>query len=82
VGQGGGLILGGVIDVVNSTFANNFATFQGGAIFAGGSANVPLANSLFYQNYLDPTHINPVTSEYQGYHTNRELIIGNGCSVD
>ena len=77
VGQGGGLILSnGVIDVVNSTFANNFAMFQGGAIFAGSSANVTLANSLFYQNYLDPTHTNPVTSEYQGYHTNRELING------
>jgi predicted outer membrane repeat protein len=77
VGQGGALIVSnGVIDVVNTTFANNFATFQGGAIFAGGSAAVSLTNSIFYQNRLDPTHTNPVTSEYQGYHTNRELLNG------
>lgn len=74
VGQGGALILNaGVIDVVNSTFASNFATFQGGAIFAGSNAEVTLTSSLFYDNRLDPTHTNPVTSEYQGYHTNREL---------
>jgi predicted outer membrane repeat protein len=76
VGQGGALILAGVIDVVNTTFANNFATFQGGAIFAGGSSTVTLANTLFYRNHLDPTHTNPVTSEFQGYHTNRPLTNG------
>lgn len=74
IGQGGGLRLGGTIDVINSTFANNFATYQGGAIFAGDS--VTLSNSLFYNNYLDPTHTNPVTTQWQGYHTNRELING------
>ena len=77
VGQGGGLILStGVFDLVNSTFAANFATFQGGAIFAGSSAEVTLTNSLFDDNRLDPTHTNPVTSEYQGYHTNRPLLNG------
>ncbi|NJK80831.1 MAG: hypothetical protein HC914_13415 [Chloroflexaceae bacterium] len=82
VGQGGGLIVaGGVIDIVNATFANNFATFQGGAIFAGGASNelvVTLRNTLFYENRLDPTHTNPVTSEFQGYHTNRPLTNGGG----
>ena len=74
VGQGGGLILSnGVIDIVNATFAANFATFQGGAIFAGSASAVTLTNALFYQNRLDPTHTNPVTSEFQGYHTNRPL---------
>jgi predicted outer membrane repeat protein len=78
VGQGGGLILGGTstFDVINSTFADNFATFQGGAIFAGGSSYVTLYNSLFSNNFLDPTHTNPATSEWQGYHTNRELTNG------
>lgn len=77
MGQGGGLILSnGVIDIVNATFADNFATFQGGAIFAGGSSEVTLTSSLFYKNRLDPTHTNPVTTEYQGYHTNRELLNG------
>jgi predicted outer membrane repeat protein len=77
VGQGGGLILSnGVIDVVNSTFTNNFATFQGGAIFAGNSSSVTLTNALFYENRLDPTHTNPVTTQYQGYHTNRSLLNG------
>ncbi len=83
VGQGGGLILSnGVIDVINSTFAENFATFQGGAIFAGGSSDVTLSNSLFYRNRLDPTFVlnpgepDPITPEYQGYHTNRPLTNG------
>lgn len=75
VGQGGALIISdGVIDIVNSTFAENFATFQGGALFS--NAQVTLSNSLFYRNRLDPTHTNPVTSEYQGYHTNRPMING------
>lgn len=76
VGQGGALILSGVIEVINSTFATNFATFQGGAVFAGSSSPVTLANTLFYRNHLDPTHTNPVTSEFQGYHTNRPLSNG------
>ncbi len=83
VGQGGALIISrGIIDVLNSTFAANFATFQGGAIFAGGAGDaqrvVTLKNSLFYQNKLDPTHTNPATSEWQGYHTNRPLENGGG----
>lgn len=78
VGQGGALIVSkGLLDIVNSTFAWNFATFQGGAIHAGGAGdaerNVTLANTLFYENRLDPTHTNPVTTEWQGYHTNRPL---------
>ncbi len=78
VGQGGALIISkGLIDIINSTFAANFATFQGGAIFAGGSDDpervITLTSSIFYQNKLDPTHTNPVTTEWQGYHTNREL---------
>lgn len=76
IGQGGGLVISlGVIDLVNVTFANNFATFQGGALFAGSGpeTTVTLYNSLFYQNRLDPTHTNPVTTEWQGYHTNRPL---------
>lgn len=76
VGQGGGLVISlGVIDIVNTTFASNFATFQGGAVFAGSgpSTTVTLFNSLFYQNKLDPTHTNPATTEWQGYHTNRPL---------
>ncbi|MCB9420636.1 MAG: hypothetical protein H6667_12585 [Ardenticatenaceae bacterium] len=78
IGQGGALVISrGVIDIVNSTFAQNFATFQGGAIHAGGSGDplrvVTLANSLFYDNRLDPMHTDPVTTEWQGYHTNRPL---------
>lgn len=78
IGQGGALIISrGFIDIANSTFAQNFATFQAGAIHAGGSGDplrvVTLTNSLFYDNRLDPTHTNPVTTEWQGYHTNRPL---------
>lgn len=81
IGQGGGLVIGlGVIDLVHVTFAQNFATFQGGALFAGSGPEtvVTLYNSLFYQNRLDPTHTNPVTTEWQGYHTNRPLSNGGG----
>ncbi|NJN18715.1 MAG: hypothetical protein HC822_21895 [Oscillochloris sp.] len=81
VGQGGALILDrGVIDVIHSTFVKNFATFQGGAIHAGGDGDpervITLVGSLFYDNRLDPTHSDPVTSEFQGYHTNRPLESG------
>jgi predicted outer membrane repeat protein len=77
VGQGGALIISnGVIDILNATFAANFATFQGGAIFAGSSASVTLINSIFDRNRLDPTHTYPATTEWQGYHTNRQLLNG------
>lgn len=82
VGQGGGLIVSrGLIDITSSTFAENFATFQGGAIFSCGlsdNCRTTLTRSLFYRNRLDPTHTNPVTTEWQGYHTNRPLINGGG----
>lgn len=82
VGQGGALVVNkGLLDIVNSTFASNFATFQGGAIFAGGASSekvITLANSIFYRNDLDETHTNPVTTEWQGYHTNRSLENGGG----
>ncbi len=82
VGQGGGLIISnGHYDIINTTFANNFATFQGGALFAGNDnseRSVTLTNALFYENRLDPTHTNPVTSEFQGYHTNRPMQNGGG----
>ncbi|MCA9978928.1 MAG: hypothetical protein KC413_24375, partial [Anaerolineales bacterium] len=78
VGQGGALVISrGVIAITNSTFAENFATYQGGAIHAGGAGDplrvVTLTSSLFYDNRLDLTHTNPVTTQWQGYHTNRPL---------
>ena len=79
VGQGGGLIISrGTIDISHVTFAKNFATFQGGAVFASTQASVTLIGSIFSDNRLDPTHTNPVTTEYQGYHTNRPLTNGGG----
>ncbi|MFP4345191.1 MAG: choice-of-anchor Q domain-containing protein, partial [Anaerolineales bacterium] len=39
---------------------------------------ITLANSIFYRNDLDETHTNPVTTEWQGYHTNRSLENGGG----
>ena len=79
IGQGGGLIISrGTIDIGHVTFAKNFATFQGGAVFASNQASVTLISSIFYDNRLDPTHTNPVTTEYQGYHTNRPLTNGGG----
>lgn len=80
VGQGGAVIISkGIIDIVNTTFASNFATFQGGAVFAGASGDperqVTLINALFSQNHLDPNHDG---TEYQGYHTNRPLTNGGG----
>jgi predicted outer membrane repeat protein len=77
VGQGGAVIIsGGFIDIVNSTFANNFATFQGGALFAGkdnSERQTTLTNTIFANNTLDPTHTNPATSKWQGYQTNRVI---------
>lgn len=79
IGQGGGMIISrGTIDISHATFASNFATFQGGAIFAGNEAAVTLTSSIFVSNRLDPTHTNPVTTEFQGYHTNRSLLNGGG----
>jgi hypothetical protein len=86
VGQGGGAIISsGFIDIVNGTFAENFATFQGGALFAGASTDtrrVTLYNSLFYENRLDPEFnlaSDPsITPEYQGFHTNRPQEDGGG----
>ncbi len=79
IGQGGGLIISrGTIDISHATFASNFATFQGGAIFASNNAAVTLTSSIFASNRLDPTHTNPVTTEFQGYHTNRSLLNGGG----
>lgn len=79
IGQGGGMIIArGTIDINHATFAGNFATFQGGAIFAGNEAAVRLTSSIFVSNRLDPTHTNPVTTEFQGYHTNRSLLNGGG----
>lgn len=82
IGQGGAVMINnGFIDIVNTTFANNFATFQGGALFAGETNEgrvVTLRNSLFADNRLDPTHNNPASSEFQGYHTNRPQTNGGG----
>jgi predicted outer membrane repeat protein len=79
IGQGGGMIISrGTIDINHATFASNFATFQGGAIFASNEAAVTLTSSIFASNRLDPTHTNPVTTEFQGYHTNRSLLNGGG----
>ena len=47
IGQGGGLIISrGTIDISHVTFAKNFATFQGGALFAGNQASVKLIGSF------------------------------------
>jgi hypothetical protein len=77
VGQGGAVIISdGIINIINSTFAENFATFQGGAVFIGRESDtkiVTLVNTIFVDNVLDPTHTNPDTSEWQGYHTNTPL---------
>lgn len=83
IGQGGGLVISrGIIAITHATFANNFATFQGGAIHAGGDADparvVTLTGSVFFDNRLDPTHTAIATTEYQGYHTNRPLVNGGG----
>lgn len=72
------IISRGTIDISHVTFAKNFATFQGGAVFASTQASVTLIGSIFSDNRLDPTHTNPVTTEYQGYHTNRPLTNGGG----
>jgi len=73
------IISRGTIDISHVTFAKNFATFQGGAVFASTQASVTLIGSIFSDNRLDPTHTNPVTTEYQGYHTasSRDIF---GCS--
>jgi hypothetical protein len=78
VGQGGAVIIsGGIIDIINSTFAENFATFQGGAVFIGRENDkkiVTLTNSIFVDNVLDPNmKTDQSTTEWQGYHTNTAL---------
>jgi hypothetical protein len=79
VGQGGGAIISsGFIDIINCTFAENFATFMGGALFAAKTTNerkVVLSNSLFYNNSLDLTMDG---TRWQGFHTSHEQPDGGG----
>ncbi len=80
VGQAGAMaVLRGIIDISNSTFANNHAAYQGGAIHAGGSGDpnlqVTLRNTIFLNNTLNEQDL-PSETRWQGYHTNRPLIDG------
>lgn len=78
VGQGGAAIIHlGIWEIVNVTFANNHAAFQGGALFAGSGTNhaVTLRNTIFYSNTLN-YQAGQWTTEWQGYHTNRPMTDG------
>lgn len=81
VGQGGGMIVHlGLIDVINTLFANNHADYQAGALHAGGSSDpdrvVTLTNTIFAGNTLNYGQTEPSETMWQGYHTNRPMTDG------
>ncbi len=80
VGQGGaGMITLGHIDIVNTTFANNHAAYQAGALHAGSATDpdrvVTLRNTIFLDNTLNEQDL-PSETRWQGYHTNRPMVDG------
>ena len=77
VGQGGAMAIGGTVEIINSTFANNHASYQGGAIHGGGSNNaITLKNTIFLNNTLNIGQTVPSDTRWQGFHTNRPMIDG------
>ena len=77
VGQGGGMAIGGTVEIVNSTFANNHADYQGGAIHGGNSSNaITLKNTIFLNNTLNIGQTQPSETRWQGFHTNRPMLDG------
>lgn len=80
VGQGGAMMITkGVIDITSTTFANNHAAYQGGALHAGGANDpdrvVTLSNTIFANNTLNE-QTQPSETRWQGYHTNRPMSDG------
>ncbi|MDX1435851.1 MAG: choice-of-anchor Q domain-containing protein [Anaerolineales bacterium] len=80
VGQGGAMVVTlGLIDINSTTFANNHAAYQAGALHAGGTGDpnkvVTLKNTIFLNNTLNEQLL-PTTTEWQGYHTNRPMTDG------
>ena len=70
-GMGGGLaVSSGRADIINATFANNYAWFHGGGIQAGGDNDVTVQNCLFFNNIS--------TREWAGHHANTTLGDGGG----
>jgi hypothetical protein len=81
VGQGGGMIVHlGVIEIINTLFANNHADYQAGALHAGGASDpdrvVTLTNTIFADNTLNYGQTQPSETRWQGYHTNRPMADG------
>jgi hypothetical protein len=81
VGQGGGMIIHlGIIEIINTLFANNHADYQAGALHAGGSSDpdriVTLVNTIFAENTLNYGQTQPSETMWQGYHTNRPMADG------
>lgn len=80
VGQGGAMVVTlGLIDVTNTTFANNHAAYQAGALHGGGSGDpnrvITLKNTIFLNNTLNQQDL-PSPTEWQGFHTNRPMSDG------
>ena len=72
VGQGGAMAITlGIIDIINVTFANNHAAYQGGALH-GSSSEITLQNTIFYSNTLNEQDL-PSETRWQGYHTNKPM---------
>lgn len=65
----------GPANLVNCTFANNYARFHGGAVQMGSNAEVTLENSLFYNNRSDRD------GGYANFHTNRPADIDAGGNI-
>lgn len=77
VGQGGAMAIGSTVEIINSTFANNHADYQGGAIHGGGSSNaITLKNNIFLNNTLNDGQMQPSDVRWQGFHTNRPMLDG------
>ena len=77
VGQGGAMAINlGNFHLLNNTFANNHADYQGGAIMVGGQdpdRTVLLTNNIFLNNTLNIGQTEPSETRWQGFHTNRTL---------
>ncbi len=82
VGQGGAVaVMLGKIELAYTTFANNHAAYQGGALHGGGDNDarrvITLRNTIFLNNTLNEQD-KPSETRWQGYHTNRPMNDGGG----
>lgn len=75
-GMGGAVAVStGPADLMNCTFANNYAKFHGGGLQMGGEAVVSLQNCLFYNNTSNRD------GGYANFQSNREVDVDGGGNM-